>query len=44
MTELLFSFYDSNVKKEQLEENMSVKNDAITTTEDKKYLDGKPKA
>ena len=38
VTELLFSFYDSNVKKEQLEENMSVKNDAITTTEDKKVF------
>lgn len=38
VTELLFSFYDSSVKKEQLEENMSVKNDAITPTEDKKVF------
>ena len=37
VTELLFNFYDSSVKKEQLEENISAKNDAITTEEKKLF-------
>ena len=37
VTELLFSFYDSSIKKEQLEENILAKNDVITT-EDKKLF------
>ena len=37
VTELLFSFYDSSVKKEQLEENMSAKNDAAAMGDKKVF-------
>ena len=37
VTELLFSFYDSSVKKKQLEENMSAKNDAAAMGDKKVF-------